>query len=174
MLSGCSQFVEWQEEVKMNDGRVIVVTQRRRCEGGNYTAKFGATCVAREAWVTLKIPEISPDEIVWNESLDPMIVNMDRGTLYIIGLPPHTLEFRKYGATNPPYFAFRWKGGWRRVPYTEIPAPLRIGNMLIESIPKIRTAYLTIAEKESPRENGDGRYPKYHREIDPDLKLTPY
>lgn len=34
LLTGCSNVVEWREEVKLSDGRTVVVTQKRRCEGG--------------------------------------------------------------------------------------------------------------------------------------------
>lgn len=71
-LTGCTQTVEWKEDVRLLDGRVITVTQKKRCRGGDYTARTHATCLASDAWVTLTLPEMSAHEIVWHESLDPM------------------------------------------------------------------------------------------------------
>lgn len=167
-LAACSQTVQWNEEVQLNDGRVIVVTQKKRCEGGDFKAKKGATCVAREAWLTIKLPEYFDKDILWHESLDPLVINIHNGYLYVVGRPPHTLEFRAYGATNPPYFGFVWeKNSWRRIPFTEIPEAIYDTNMLIESIPQSRTDLLTLAIKNGTGENGNSVYPSYLRRIDP-------
>lgn len=175
VLTACSKTVEWKEEVKLNDGRIIVVTQKKRCEGGDYTAKTGATCIAREAWLTLNLPEFSDKEIVWHESLDPMVVNIHQGRLYVVGHPPHTLEFRAYGATNPPYFGFVWESGkWRRIPFTEIPEAIYDANMLMESIPNNQTDFLGLTQKNSPAENGNPVYQPDQRRIDPKHTTSAY
>jgi hypothetical protein len=147
-LSACAETLKWKEDVRMLDGRVIVVTQEKRCGGGDYKAKTDATCLAREAWVTINLPEISNKEIVWHESLDPMSINVYEGKLYIVGRPPTSFEFRKYGAVNPPYIGFVWSGGdWQRIPFSSIPKAIYDGNMLIESIPKTRTDHVSLDQK---------------------------
>ena len=174
-LTACSKTVQWEEEVKLNDGRIIVVTQKKRCEGGDYRANANATCIAREAWLTIKLPEFSDKDIVWHESLNPMVVNIHQGHLYVVGFPPHTVEFRAYGATNPPYFGFRWdNGAWKRIAFVEIPEAIYDSNMLIESIPKNKTTFLGLAQKNSDAENGDPRYPSYFRKIDPKFTTPAY
>ena len=174
-LTACSKTVEWKEEVKLNDGRVIVVTQKKRCEGGDYTAKTGATCIARESWLTINLPEFSDKEIVWHESLDPMVVNIHQGRLYVVGFPPHTVEFRAYGATNPPYFGFIWdNGAWKRIAFSEIPEALYDTNMLIESVPGTKTDLLTLARKNSPEENGAMTKPAQLHRIDPKFTISAY
>jgi hypothetical protein len=48
MLGGCSDnTITWQEEVKLLDGRVITVTQKRRIQES----------IEREAWLTFKLPD---------------------------------------------------------------------------------------------------------------------
>ena len=174
-IAACSKTVQWEEEVQLNDGRVIVVTQRKRCEVGDYTAKAGATCIAREAWLTLKLSEFSDKEIVWHESLDPMVANIHQGRLYVVGRPPHTLEFRAYGGTNPPYYGFVWDtGAWRRIEFSEIPEAIFDRNMLIESIPQNQTSFLTLMQKNSFAENGNPVYPPYLRRIDPKHTTSTY
>ena len=174
-LTACSKTVQWEEEVKLNDGRIIVVTQKKRCEGGDYRANANATCIAREAWLTIKLPEFSDKDIVWHESLDPMVVNFHRGRLYVVGRPPHTLEFRAYGATNPPYFGFIWESGaWKRIAFSEIPEAIYDRNMLAESIPQNKTDYMTLPQKNSETENGNPVYPASLRRIDPKHTASAY
>lgn len=174
-LTACSKTVQWEEEVKLNDGRIIVVTQKKRCEGGDYTAKTDASCIVREAWLTIKLSEFSDKDIVWHESLDPMVVNVHQGRLYVVGRPPHTLEFRAYGATNPPYFGFVWENSaWRRLKFEEIPEAIYDRNMLTESIPQTKTKHLSLAEKNSEAESGNPVYPKYLRRIDPKHTTSAY
>jgi hypothetical protein len=168
-----SKLVEWKEEVKLNDGRVIVVTQKKRCEGGDYKAKTGASCIAREAWLTLKLPEFSDKDIVWHESLNPMVLNIHQGKLYVVGLPPTSLEFRTYGAVNPPYFGFLWQAGaWKHISFAEIPEAIYDTNMLIASIPGIKTDLLTLEKKNSPEQNGTMTIPAPLHRIDPKFKIT--
>lgn len=174
-LTACSKTVQWEEEVKLNDGRIIVVTQKKRCEGGDYRANANATCIAREAWLTIKLPEFSDKDIVWHESLNPMVVNIHQGRLYVVGFPPHTVEFRAYGATNPPYFGFRWdNGSWKRIAFVEIPEAIYDGNMLIESIPGIKTDFLTLTVKNGSEENGTLTKPAYLHRIDPKFTTSAY
>lgn len=174
-ISACSSTVQWDEEVLLNDGRKIVVTQVRRCEGGNAHAKTGASCVMREAWATFRLPEFSNQEIVWHESLNPMILNTSKGRLYIVGFPPHTLEFRAYGAKNPPYVGFLWDGGaFKRIAFTDIPIEIYATNMLIESVPEKRREFLTLQAKNAPDENGAETKPAYLHYVDPKFAMPEY
>lgn len=173
LTSGCDKTVQWKEEVKLNDGRIVVVTQKKRCEGGDYRANKDATCIARESWLTVRLPEFSDSDIVWHETLKPMVINVDEGQLYVIGLPPTSLEFRNYGAPNPPYIGFRWSNSdWIRINFTEIPKSIYETNMLIENIPRNRTSLLRLAVKDSELENGNSMYPAYFRRIDPKFKIS--
>lgn len=146
-----SEHKTWKEEVKLNDGRVIVVTQKKRCSiaytGGNY-----ASCIAREAWLAIKLPEFSAQEIVWHESLSPLVLNVHSGRLYVVGEPPTGSEFRTYGKPQPPYVGFVFESGqWKRIPFAEIPEAIYDINMLIEGIPPNELDHLTLAKKESIR-----------------------
>lgn len=171
-LTGCTQTVEWQEDVRLLDGRVITVTQKRRCRGGDYNARTGATCLASESWVTLNLPEFSAHEILWHESLNPMVINICEGRLYIVGLPPTLVEFRKYGEINPPYFGFEWSGsGWNAIAFNKIPVAIYDANMILESIPQTRTPHMSLVQKKLETEGG---YIPFQRRIDPGWKLSPH
>ena len=171
VLTACSKSVEyvtWQEEVRLNDNRTIVVTQKKFCDGGPHTGGKFAYCLDREAWLTINLPEISSQPIVWHEHLHPMIVNIDRGRLYIVGIPPTEREYRLYGNPEPIYIGFVWENGqWKRIPFNDIPEPIYDTNMLIEGIPSKGTTLLTLKNKESVEMNGKPEYDADQRHIDP-------
>lgn len=161
------KFREWQEEVQLNDGRVIVVTQKKRCEaaytGGNY-----APCIAREAWLTINLPEFSNQPIVWHEKLKASVLNIHDSHLFIVARFPTQREFKLYGGPQPPYIGFRWEiDSWHQIPFSEIPIEIYDTNMLIEGIPPTGIKYLSLEKKNSIEINGDHTYPKYIKKIDP-------
>lgn len=124
-LNACSSdFVTWQEEVKLSDGRVITVTQKKSCEN-----KY----ICRETWITINLPEFSAQPIVWHEHLHAMVLNVYARRLYIVGMPPTQREYDQYGRPALPYIGFVWDNGtWKRIPIPEIPEQIYDANMLIE------------------------------------------
>lgn len=150
-----SPFVTWKEEVMLNDGRVIVVEQKKRADRG----------IAREAWLTISLPEFSAQPIVWHENLTPLIVNVDSGRLYVVGYPPTVVECRHYSDPRPFYVGFVWGGRtWNQIPFEEIPESIYTTNMLIEGFPPSGTDLLTL-EKKNSREvnNATGMSPSFKR-----------
>ena len=129
-LGGCSNTGSWQEEVKLSDGRVIIVTQKRRYEGVYTGHNFGD--LPREFWLTFKLPEFGDKEIVWHENLGPQVLNMYQGKLYVIGIPFTEREFRQYGKPMPSYIGYRYDAGkWQRIAFSEIPEAIYDTNLLI-------------------------------------------
>lgn len=171
LSAACSDTVEWREEVRLMDGRVVEVHQKKRCDPVGETTDSRMSCVVREAWMTMHLPEISDAPIEWHENLNPLVVNVYDGKLYVIGFPPTAREFRAYGAKNPPYIGYLWQGGrWQSIEFTEIPKALYRTNMLIEGVPGKKVSLLSLAQKEGPEENGAMTKPAYFRQIDPGLK----
>jgi hypothetical protein len=148
-LAACSPYVSWKEEVKLNDGRVIVVEQKKLMEGE----------IDREAWLTISLPEFGSKPIVWHERLTPNIVNIDHGILYVIGAPGTARESRIYECPEHSTVAFVWRNGqWVRIPFDEIPISIYGTNMLIDAVPPRGTSFLTIAEKDGKTLNGEPRH----------------
>lgn len=169
-LFGQREFITWQEEVKLLDGRVIVVTQKKRCSGA-YTGGNYATCIAREAWLTIKLPEFSSQEIVWHEHLSPRVLNVYEGRLYVVGFPPTGREFDLYGQQRPPYFGFMLVDGkWKRIPFAEIPEAIYDTNMLMDAFPPNDIEFLSLSKKESSAMNGNPNIRLHHKRIDPNYK----
>lgn len=138
----------WDEEVKLNDGRVIIVTQKRKFDGG----------IARETWLTIRLSEFSPRDIVWHEHLNPYVVNVYKNKLYVVGNFPTDLEFRLYGKPMPRYVGFSFESGeWKRIAAENIPEAIYNTNMVIDGAYKVTTKRLTLEMKASEEFNGDGR-----------------
>lgn len=157
----------WDEEVKLNDGRVIVVTQKRKFDSG----------IARETWLTIRLPEFSGGDIVWHEHLEPRILNVHKGKLYVVGDFPTALEFRMYSKPVPGYVGFVYESNqWKRIAFLEIPETIYNTNMVLDGAYKVKTKRLTLEMKASQEFNGDGRWratPEALR-IDPNDKGSPY
>jgi hypothetical protein len=131
LVGGCGSNVNsWQEEVKLTDGRVITITQKRRYE--NVYDGQSSGNLPREFWVTFKLPEFGAQEIVWHENLMPRVFNIFQGNLFVVGIPWTELEFRQYGNPKPSYVGYRYESGqWLRIPFGEIPEAIYDTNLLI-------------------------------------------
>jgi hypothetical protein len=166
--AGEPDYRTWREEVKLKDGRVIVVTQRKRCFAA-YTGGNFANCIAREAWLTIDLPEFSKDLIVWHEKLTPMVLNVYEHRLYVVGFPPTGAEFDLYGKQRPPYIGFVWdRDKWQRITFERIPTSIYDANMLIAHIAPAGTELLTLAQKGDEHLNGSRKLPRHFKKIDPD------
>lgn len=160
VLTKCSDNRSWKEEVRLLDGRIITVTQKRRYQGA-YDGQSSGT-VPREAWLTLKLPEFGDQEIVWHEQLEPRIVNIYEGKLYVVGCPPTGLEDHLYGKPRPPYIGFRYEAeGWQRIPFAEIPLAIYDTNLWIENEPPNDSGFVSFADKAAEMKK---------RTLDQDLK----
>ncbi len=145
-----SNFHEWKEEVRLADGHVIVVDQKRRLDGRT----------AREAWVNFTIAGVSDKPVSWHESLLPLVINVSDGKLYLVAYPPSAAEQAKYGNPSRGYVSFRWVDGtWKRIPFEEVPAAIYQSNMLIWPVPNNESRLLTVAEKNGADYNGNAKLP---------------
>ena len=145
-MSACSDAGSWQEEVKLSDGRVITVTQKRRYENVYTGQNFGD--LPRESWLTFKLPEFGEQEVTWHENLKPLLLNIQQGKLYVIGRPFTEREFREYGRPFPEYVPYRYEAGlWKRIPFNEIPEAIYDTNLLINNSPPNGAKFVTFSMK---------------------------
>lgn len=168
LVGGCGDnTLAWKEEVKLLDGRVITITQKRRYEGVYTGQDYGS--VVREAWLTFKLPEFGNQDITWHENLKPRILNLHNGGLYIVGVAPTGLEFDQYGKPRPPYIGFRYQAGkWLRIQFTEIPEAIYDTNLWIENVPPNKSGHVSFADKAA--EMRDAELRKHHKKIDPNYQ----
>ncbi len=141
LAGGCSgdEIISWAEEVKLLDGRVITVTQKRRIDMNQ---------IPREFWLTFKLPEFGNKEITWHENLGAHVLNVYQGKLYVVGIPFTEREFRQYGKPMPFYIGYRYEvDQWQRIPFNEIPEEIYDTNLLIANAPPDGAKYVTSAMK---------------------------
>ena len=157
LVGGCGDnILTWQEEVKLLDGRVIMVTQKRRIEEK----------MPREAWLTFKLPEFGDKEIMWHENLSTQVLNIYQGKLYVVSNFPSQLEFRKYGEPKPPYIGFRYDNGqWTRIPFNEIPEAIYDTNMYFENMAVHRLKHVSLNDKAKMLK--DKGYKQHYKRVDP-------
>lgn len=158
----------WQEEVKLLDGRVIVVHQQRLFEGAYNGSNYGG--VPRESWLTVKLPETGNQETTWHEKLEPSHLNIANGKLYIVAFPPTDREYFLYDQPRPPYIGYVFENKmWRRIPFSEIPLAIYDTNLSTDSENYIHAGQITLADKEKILSSPI--LPKYLKRIDPDVEI---
>ena len=159
-VGGCGDnMLTWQEEVKLLDGRVIMVMQKRRIEES----------IPREAWLTFKLPELGDKEIMWHENLEPKIFNVYQNKIYIIGSPKTIIEYNQHGRPEPFYLGYRYDGEkWIRIPFSEIPVAIYDVNMYPENMASARLKKVSILDKAEIFK--DGRWRIHQRRIDPNYR----
>lgn len=149
---------QWKEEVKLSDGRTIVVEQKRRFEGRTM----------REAWVDFTLPGISDKPLVWHESLSPLVLNVNNGKLYVVAYPLSKAQLAKYGNPARGYVCFQWENGaWKQIRFEDVPGAIYRSNMLIWPLPNEESRLLTLAEKNGPDYNGSTKVQGELKELKP-------
>lgn len=161
--------VSWQEEVKLSDDRVIVVGQKKQCEGALPFFRV-TTCVVRETWMTFRLPEFSENSILWHENLDPIILNVADGDLYVIALGHDPNTFLQYGVKTY-YIGFKWnEGKWNLIDFKTIPEKIYDSNLLLQAVPNPYKKYIKLQDKESATQG----VMREIRRVDPKFNPNPY
>lgn len=110
-------FPSWDEEIKLFDGRMIMVHRAH---------KFNTEHALIETSLTFDLPEMGGKQ-TWREFLYPAIVDVYQGKVYVVGDVRGSL--RQFGAYRDPrflYVAFVYEGGgWTRIPFIEVPQQVR-------------------------------------------------
>lgn len=162
LVGGCSgnSIITWEEEVKLLDGRVITVTQKRR---------YDTDKMPREAWLTFRLPEFSNQEIVWHENLEIQVLNVYQGKLYLVGYTYGIHEFRQYDRPPSLHISFRYDTGqWVRIPLSEIPVAIYDTNMYPGNMGLDRRKQVSVADKFEVFK--DDRWMPSQRRIDPNYR----
>ena len=165
-LTSCADNkASWQEEVKLLDGRVITVHQERRFEGRAYNGStFGS--MPREFWITMSLPEISKQEIVWHEKVLPTNLNIFKGKLYVVAVPQTSREFYLYNKPRPPYLGYQFENGqWKRIPFNEIPVSIYDTNLSISGDQYIHDGRVTL--QDVIKEKGVPGFDESYKRINP-------
>lgn len=72
-----NRYPSWDEEVRLSDGRIITIQQKREVFD-NYGTN--------QSWVTIDLPELGGKQ-VWHSYLMPQRVDVVDGKVYVFGIP---------------------------------------------------------------------------------------
>lgn len=131
-MSGCSQTMEWEEEVLLHDGQIIIA--KRQYNLGGYPALESQERAVIDVTATFSLPN-SHKTIIWhtnysNSRPEPNSLNMIRfdviqGVPYIATYPAGCIAYNKWGRPNPPQVLFKHTNDqWQRISQAEYPAEL--------------------------------------------------
>lgn len=143
-MSACAMGgTSWKEEVLLHDGQKIIV-ERSVERGGRH--EIGQKPPYKEQSLVFTMP-ISNETITWEDRYSedvgsanflPMLLDISKGTPYLVVNPMGCLSYNKWGRPNPPYVIFKYDGkAWQRIPLQELPAEIKTPN-LIFSMPDIK------------------------------------
>lgn len=121
--------VEWKEEVRLHDGRIILVDIFTRLT----PLKFPCNCRTEiDRTITLRIP--GDTEVAWSvpESLSPIMVDSLDGAIYIASAIRVWSYRSEWGCTDPPFIVHRYSdGNWSRIGVADLPKKMRTANFVM-------------------------------------------
>jgi hypothetical protein len=143
MSAGAGLFgiggTSWKEEVLLHDGSKIIV-QLSMSRGGRH--EIGQSPPIKEQSLTFTLPGTNQN-VTWkdkySEDVDgasflPILMDIFKGTAYIVASPMGCMSYNKWGRPNPPYVIFQYQGKeWKRITLAELPAEFKMPNLIISS-----------------------------------------
>lgn len=151
------RYPSWYEEVRLSDGRVITIHQKRE-----YHDNYGTA----QSWVTIDLPELGGKQ-TWHSYLMPMRVDIKDGVVYVFGRPRGPLQVGMYKYPKYLLVAFRWSGsGFERTPFLSIPEELRREENIYSCLPNESTDMLRMSEKDQQWCNSTGDRKQFGKSID--------
>ena len=130
-LGGCSNMrhVEWTEDVKLSDGRMIVVQRsedyRRVVDPG---AGFRKGWLFQKSIITAELPAPVQRKVSWEGSLKPLVLDIEEdNTIYLVGVVATGAGRHEWDVPrNELYVVFRLtQGGWEHIPLAELPLSVK-------------------------------------------------
>ena len=132
-IMGCSntKTIQWHEQVKLSDGKVIVVerTQTYRAVSGDYQSGW----LLSKASIRAAMPTTPSTHVEWEGPLEPLAIDMTRdGTVYLVTIVLTQQGARAYSPKDGAHVAFKYLGDnrWQRIPRGMVPKNLRV-NLLV-------------------------------------------
>ena len=134
-----TRYPSWDEEVRLSDGRVITIHQKRE-----YYENYGTA----QSWVTIDLPELGGKK-VWHSYLMPMRVDVAAGMVYVFGRPRGPLQLGRYRYPKNHMVGFRWSGSeFERIPFLDVPDALRQEENVFSCLPEAGLKLLRINQKD--------------------------
>jgi hypothetical protein len=132
------RYPTWTEEVRLLDGRVIEIKQKR-LQYENYGTA--------ESWLTFSLPEMQGQQ-VWHSHLSPQRIDVVNGKVYVFGAPRGVKQFSYYRKPRNYMVAFEWNGqAFARIPFESVPESMRDVENVYPCVPSPDRRPLKLAEK---------------------------
>jgi len=139
-LTACSGSIEWKEDVKLPDGRIITVTRHQEFKGPR---EFGEPPTESDWWLEFKNPDTG--ERVRREGhreIFTVALLMDKGAPQLLVRPGLGGAFRTLGCPDPAYLLFQHESGqWKQIPLAVLSGQKLRPNLTIspsDALPDIR------------------------------------
>lgn len=133
------RYPSWYEEVRLSDGRIITIHQKRQ-----YFDNYGTN----QSWVTLDLPELGGKR-VWHSYLMPQRVDVVDGKVYVFGAPRGDRQYSIYRFPKNYLVGFVWAGDeFKRIPFLSLPEHIRRQENVFPCIPQSSIASLKLDLKE--------------------------
>ena len=132
------RYPSWYEEVRLSDGRVVTIHQKRQ-----YFENYGTN----QSWVTIDLPELGGKQ-VWHSYLMPQRVDVLSGKVYVFGIPRGDRQLEYYGFPKHYMVAFIWSdGSFIRIPFLDVPESVRAEENVYPFVPLPLISKITISQK---------------------------
>lgn len=135
----------WKEEVLLHDGQKIIA-ERYTQRGGRHEVGQKGDYIAQSLNFTLPGTgqtiewQDNRSEDLGNSSFLPMVLDIAKGTPYLVASPMGCLSYNKWGRPNPPYVVFKYDANaWQRIPLEDLPSEIKTPN-LVQSSPDLIAA----------------------------------
>lgn len=133
-----SRYPSWYEEVRLSDGRIITIHQKRE-----YDENYGTS----QSWVTIDLPELGGKR-VWHSRLMPQRVDVVDGKVYVFGVPRGDRQYAYYRDPKNFMVGFLWSANdFNRIPFVQIPQAIRLEENTYPCVPTDRSSVVSIGEK---------------------------
>lgn len=149
VLGACARIVHWQQEVKLQDGRTLVIARTSK-QAGPGLAPRDTTGFARE--LTFVHPDTA-EEIRWElpKGTSAHLLDFDGPATYLVLSANSAAEYNNWQCPNPPWIVYRHLAGiWMRVGIGDLPERFVTPNLLARpDEEKSADGRVTLSEMES-------------------------
>ena len=135
-----NRYPGWDEEVRLSDGRIIKIHQKREVYD-NYGTN--------QSWITIDLPELGGKQ-VWHSYLMPQRVDVVDGKVYVFGASRGIRQNQFYRYPKHYLVGFKWSGNeFMRIPFLQIPESIRREENIYPCIPPSIRSPLNINLKDT-------------------------
>lgn len=138
-MSACGNSTSWKEEALLHDGSKVIVTRTVE-RGGRH--EIGQQPPIKEQSLSFTLPGTNKS-VIWEDKFSedigtasflPKLLDIRKGTAYLVAHPMGCLSYNKWGRPNPPYVIFKYQGKeWQRIKLQELPAEIKTPNLIPSS-----------------------------------------